>query len=244
MTVEGEPPHADAPAAPRWGIGDVVLGFFAGFVLSSLMADLWVNASGDHRLSLGGKALAQLGLWAGLLGTVTLASRWKGAGTLRRDFGLHVRPVDLLLGTAVGTAAHRLLVPAVALLMRPVVGKPDVSGPAEELFESAHGVAVVGLVLFVVVGAPIVEELFFRGLLLRSLQRRMTTGWAVAVTGVVFGLAHPQALALSGLVLLMVSLAAFGVVLAALAVRTGRLGPCIVAHAAFNAWTAAFLLTR
>jgi len=39
-----------------------------------------------------------------------------------------------------------------------------------------------------------------------------------------------------------ISLAAFGAVLAALAVRSGRLGPSIVAHATFNAFTVVYVL--
>jgi len=46
-------------------------------------------------------------------------------------------------------------------------------------------------------------------------------------------------------ILVMVSLTVFGAVLATLAVRTGRLGPGIVAHATFNLFTVVFLaLTR
>ncbi|MGA2521674.1 MAG: CPBP family intramembrane glutamic endopeptidase, partial [Acidimicrobiales bacterium] len=50
---------------------------------------------------------------------------------------------------------------------------------------------------------------------------------AVVSDGVVFGLAHFEPLELLGL-------AAFGVVLAVMALRLGRLGPCIFAHATFN----------
>jgi membrane protease YdiL (CAAX protease family) len=52
-----------------------------------------------------------------------------------------------------------------------------------------------------------------------------TIGSAVA-----FGLAHFELLQLAALIL-------FGLVLALLAERTGRLGPGIVAHATFNAAT-------
>jgi membrane protease YdiL (CAAX protease family) len=99
-------------------------------------------------------------------------------------------------------------------------------------------------VLFVAVGAPIVEELFFRGLVLRSLERRFGSTWAVALSSVLFGLAHPQPLPAKALVLVMVSLAALGALLATLAVRTGRLGPSIVTHAVFNGWTVLFLVLR
>jgi membrane protease YdiL (CAAX protease family) len=86
------------------------------------------------------------------------------------------------------------------------------------------------LAVVVIVGAPVVEELFFRGLVLRSLQRRFGDGWAVAGSAVAFGLAHFEPLQLPALVVL-------GVVLGVLALRTGRLGPGMFAHGAFNAIT-------
>ncbi len=83
-------------------------------------------------------------------------------------------------------------------------------------------------------GAPLVEELFFRGLLLRSIQKRLGSTWAIVGSSVFFGLAHPQDLPFDAQIVIMASLAAFGAALAALAVKTGRLGPGIVAHASFN----------
>jgi membrane protease YdiL (CAAX protease family) len=244
MAADRAPEGAVEPPRQRWGLGDVAIGFLAGLSLSSLVANVWLEATGDDELSLAGRALAQLGLWIGLVGVVVFASRAKGSGRLAADFGFRARPVDLLIGVVVGTAAHRLLIPALAFALRPILGEPDLSQSAKELFEPARGLEVVGLILFVAAGAPVVEELFFRGLLFRSLERRLGTGGGVVGSGVLFGLAHPQSLPANGLILAMICLAALGVVLAVLAVRTGRLGACIVAHAAFNAWTAAFILGR
>ncbi|MDQ4070068.1 MAG: CPBP family intramembrane metalloprotease, partial [Actinomycetota bacterium] len=109
------------------------------------------------------------------------------------------------------------------------------------LVDRSTGASYVGLLVAVVVGAPIVEELFFRGLLLRSLQRRFSPGLAVAISSVVFGLAHFSPLPFRAVILVMVSLSVFGAVLAILAVRTGRLGPSIVAHATFNLFTILYL---
>ena len=53
---------------------------------------------------------------------------------------------------------------------------------------------------------------------------------AVVLVGIVFGLAHFEALQL-------IALAGFGILLGALATATGRLGPGIVTHASFNAVT-------
>ena len=80
------------------------------------------------------------------------------------------------------------------------------------------------------IGAPVIEELFFRGLLFRSLRRRFGPWPAIVGSAVVFGLAHFELLQLPALI-------AFGLVLGFMAEKSGRLGPGIVAHAAFNAAT-------
>jgi membrane protease YdiL (CAAX protease family) len=91
--------------------------------------------------------------------------------------------------------------------------------------------------VFLCVLAPLVEELFFRGLLLRSLLGicaadlglgRAAVPVAVVVDGLVFGLAHFEGLQFT-------ALAGFGVLVGAIVTRTGRLGTGICAHAAFNA---------
>jgi len=170
-----------------------------------------------------------------------LASRRKGRGTLAADFGFRARWVDLGLGPAVAVAVQLLVLPLVGVLLRPLLGRPEVSGPVRDLLDKAGGAAFIGLVATVAVGAPIVEELFFRGLLLRSLQRRMPDALAVALSSVAFGLAHASTLPADAVVLVIVSLTIFGAVLATLAVRTGRLGPGILAHATFNLFTVIYL---
>ena len=96
--------------------------------------------------------------------------------------------------------------------------------------------AVIGIL--VTVGSPLVEELYFRGLLLSSLLRRLAPSAgkrgpvvvAVVADGLVFALFHFEPLQFLGL-------AVFGIVLSAVKVRTGRLGTTMAAHAAFNAVT-------
>jgi uncharacterized protein len=241
-TVPAVPPGEVPPAppgevrpVPRWGFGDVVAGLVAGLVLSSLLAGVWLGFSGEDELSIGGKAFSQMGLWIGLVGSAVLATRRKGSGSLADDFGWRFRWVDLALGAAAAVLAVLVVVPLVGLLLRPLLGDPDVSGPVETLVDEARGPAIIGLALVAVVGAPLVEELFFRGLLLRSLQKRFSDGWAIAGSSVFFGLAHPNDLPAEGQIVVMTALAALAVVLAFLAVRTKRLGGPIVAHAVFNA---------
>lgn len=229
------------PPTPRWGLGDVALGFVTGLVLSSVVASIWLSASSSHQLSLAGQGLAQVGLWTGFVGITVLATRRKGSGRLSQDFGFRIERRDVWIGAAVGVFAQLVLLPLIALLLQPVLGKPEVSGPVRDLVGKARGPAFIGLVAAVAVCAPIVEELFFRGLFLRSLQRRMPDGAAVGVSAAAFGLAHASTLPAAGVVLVMVSLTALGAVLAILALRTGRLGPGIVAHAVFNLFTVVYL---
>ena len=95
--------------------------------------------------------------------------------------------------------------------------------------------SLAAALLLLAVGAPIVEELFFRGLLLRSLRAglgpslpRLAVPLSVVVSAFCFALAHFEAVQFLGL-------ACFGAVLALMAWRWDRLGPSIAAHAAFNA---------
>jgi membrane protease YdiL (CAAX protease family) len=235
------PVAGDERPALRWGLTYSVAGLIAGILLSSLAAGAWLAATGEADLSLGGLALSQIGLWIGLAGAAVCASRVHGSGRLGADLGLWMRPLDPLVGLVIGVVAQVGLVNLIAILLSPLVGHPDVSQEATDLVGKTHGVGLAGLILFVVIGAPIVEELFFRGLFLRSLQRRLPDWAAITLSGLLFGLAHLQDASAGGLIL-FVSLFAFGVVLAVAAVRSGRLGPGIWAHATFNAFTVAVLL--
>jgi membrane protease YdiL (CAAX protease family) len=86
----------------------------------------------------------------------------------------------------------------------------------------------VGLVLLVVVGAPLVEELVYRGLLQRSAAQRVPDWIAVVVVAAWFALIHFRPVEYPGLF-------AFGLVLGAMALLTRRLGMGVLAHCAFNA---------
>lgn len=235
------PPPAPAPRPPRWGLGDFLVGVFGGYALASLVAAIWYAVSGDDELNLAGQAVSQMGLWTGMVGAAVVASHRKGAGTLAEDFGFKGRWSDIGVGVLVALAVQILVLPAIAYLLRPLLGEPEVSGPVQDLLDRSQGLAFAGLILSVAVGAPLVEELFFRGLLLRSLQRRVPDWAAVAVSAVAFGIAHGSALPVDAVLLVMVSLTVFGAILAILAIRTGRLGPSIVTHAVFNLFTLLYL---
>lgn len=235
--VVGEPaPPADSrPGPPRWGLGDAVAGFLAGFFLSVLCGSLWVAASGSSKVTLGLTTATLVGQWIGMGGAVALACRRKGSGSLTTDFGLRVEARDIAPGLTAGILSQLVLIPLLYLPFHLLGLDVDVSEKAREVTDLGRGAGIGLLAVCIVIGAPLVEELFFRGLLQRSAARRLGPAPAVAVSAVAFGIAHFQPVQLPGLV-------AFGVVLAVLAQQAGRLGPSLVAHMAFNATTVIVLV--
>ena len=173
-----------------------------------------------------------VGLWVGLVAVVIYASRSRGTGSLGRDFGWGPgRWWDLPLGAAIGVACQYGLIPLVYLPFQHVDHNlaHQLSQPVHQDTGAVHGAGPSLLILLLLaLGAPLVEELFFRGLVLRSLLGWTSAPVAVVVSGLLFGLAHWEGVQFPGLAL-------FGMILAVLAYRTGRLTPGIGAHAAFNA---------
>jgi membrane protease YdiL (CAAX protease family) len=213
-------------------MGDAVLGTLLTLFVPALVGSIALVASGRSDfagLSLALVALLQVPLWAGLLGAPLWSTYGKGRGSLVADFGLSMRGRDVPLGLLAGFATQLVLVVVIALVY-PLLGidPEQVGSSAEELTSVATDtLGVVLLVAIVAVAAPLFEELFYRGLWLRAVERRLGTGWAVAISSLVFGIIHFQIYDLPALL-------AFGLVAALLTVRTGRLGPAIWAHVAFN----------
>jgi uncharacterized protein len=235
------PPGGTVPTgAPHWGLGDAAAGFLVAvlastFVTAAVLAATGRSAEASDDLPLTLVAVLQVPLWIGLAGAPVLAAKRKGRGVVE-DFGVRLRASDVPIGLVAGAVTQALLVPLLYVPIFRLLGDDlDVSGPARSLTDRATGVGVVLLVLVVAIGAPVVEELFFRGLLLRALERRLGPAPALWLSAVLFGLSHFQLLQLPALVL-------FGLVAGLLAQRRGRLGPAVCAHLAFNAWTVAVLL--
>lgn len=216
----------DVDPSARWGLGDAAAGLLGGFLAASVVVGLWVFLSGSSEQSLGTMAAGWLGLWAGFAGVPVLASRRKGSTSLGKDFGLQAHWSDAV-GSLAGAGCQLLVLPALYFLIQRLTGDLDVSGPARDLTDRVDGAAFVLVAVVVTFLAPVVEELFYRGLMLRAAARRFGTRWAVVGTSAIFGASHFQLVQFPGLFV-------FGAVLAVLAVRTGRLGASIAAHVAFN----------
>ena len=116
-------------------------------------------------------------------------------------------------------------------LMGRLLGDQGGSNPLLEMvLRSDNPLALVLLALTAVVLAPLFEELVFRGVLLPVLARGLGRGWGVFLSGLVFAVAHLSIGELPPLLVL-------GIGLALLRLSTGRLLPCVVMHACWNAAT-------
>jgi membrane protease YdiL (CAAX protease family) len=176
-----------------------------------------------------------IGLWIGFIGAPWLASRTQGTRHFLRDLGVRFRVIDLV-GIAIGVGGQIL----VAIMYAPFQHDiKNFNGPSQKLTGASHGAGFIVIAIATVLLAPVMEELFFRGLLLKALVRLFTplrvaggarvagVVLAVIVDGLLFGLAHGEWVQLAGL-------AVFGMILATVSYRTGRLGMNMVAHASFN----------
>jgi membrane protease YdiL (CAAX protease family) len=225
----------DRPDAWRWlatAVGGYVMGTVAALVLATIGAAIAGTPGGVSALSKAPEppvwfvAVGLIGLWAGMGGAakvVTLSGR---------HLGFVFRPTDVCF-VALGPALQ-----VVIYLCYQPFHPQNFSKPVNSLLGGGSGWLLAIPAVMAIFFVPVFEELFFRGVILRaflvlSASRVAVVGIVVSVVldGALFGLAHlgnDSWVQLPGL-------AFVGVVLAALAVRTGRLGPSIVTHASFNA---------
>lgn len=109
--------------------------------------------------------------------------------------------------------------------------------PLVEEIARWHGPSWLLSVLLVsaTIGAPIFEEIGFRAILYPALRETLPRGWAIAATGLFFGLLHGNLAA-------FIPISLMGAWLCIVRDRHG-IGTCILVHALNNAWTAFWLIT-
>jgi membrane protease YdiL (CAAX protease family) len=224
--------------AADFGLAEVAIVFVAGIVLGALTTGVALGA-GASTDSVAFTVAGLIGEWIAFGGGAWVISRRRGSGNVIDDFGVRIVGWhDVGLGLVAGLGTSIILVGLIYPQLLHAVGhlvghKIKLGGTATKLWEQGHGIGQVVFAVAVIAGAPLFEELFFRGLLLGALRRRLADWPAIVVCGALFGLAHGSGTEAAALPALM----AFGAVLSYLAVRAGRLGPGIVAHMAFNALT-------
>ena len=218
-----------------WGLTFVVANVIGSVVVSILgyagvdVVPTWVLA------------VSALALWVPFMGVMRWESQQRGTRNFVKDFGLRFHVQDLW-GIPIGVASQLVLVVVVTLpfqwLFPSVFNSQSVEKRANDLFDAAHGAWVVLLIFVVVICAPLVEEIIYRGYIQRNLHSAYGARWSVLLGSVWFAAVHLQLAEFPGLF-------AFAVVLGICLVRTQRLGLSIVTHVAFNATAIAVIaLTR
>ena len=233
VTVDIALASGRALRAPRWGIPDFLI-CLVGFVLLSIAAYL-----GCEALHLPPTPTLLISLtvpWLALAGWPALTTRLQGNGP-RIDLGLRLTWTDLGWGILGGLSA--LLVGGlIALGLQAIFGNFSSAAMdvGNEIKDQGPPFAVILFAVCVAIGAPICEEIAFRGMGYASLAKRgLPPGWNIAITSVAFSLFHLEPTRIPILL-------ATGAILGILRWRTRSLGASIVAHAVNNLAGAAFFV--
>lgn len=221
-----------APLPPRAALL-ALAGLGCGYVLGFVGAEVGLAISTTEKVW--ALLLSQAGLWAGMIGACVLASRRYGTGGFRRDFAVRPRAVDaawgLLFAFADWVAAAAVSYLVVTFLGRGYHG----SNGSVVTGYNTDVPALAAVIAFAVVGAPIIEELFFRGLVQRALEPLAGVAVAVLVQGLIFGGVHVAEGSGAGRLGLWLALSAVGVVHGLVYQRFKRITVSMWTHALFNA---------
>ncbi len=179
-----------------------------------------------------------------LVGIVTIAVIFHRMGHLSshplRALGMRFQRAAALIG--IGLAGYSVLLTGLLVILA-VLGRVvgDVS-PLAQTIEQVIGEArtpgeIAIYFVLVVILAPIVEELVFRGYVYAGLRRVMATRHAIIIGAALFAAVHLNAAGF-----LMIGI--IGVMLCYLYERSRSLLPCMVAHGVHNALVLAVMLLQ
>lgn len=213
-------------AVGYWAIGWVVAQFASLLVISAAGSG---SDAGDIPIPLLG--VATLASWSVLVAMLVFFSRRVGAADFVVDYQVSVKVSDAVF-IPVGVFTQLVAVPVLYAPLRSVW--PDtfsdarIQDNARDLVDRAGGFSTVVLILMVVIGAPIVEELVYRGFLQRWLSTRLTRVASWLLVAGLFTVIHLRPVEYPGLAL-------FALAVGAAAHVTGRIGAPIALHVGFNA---------
>jgi uncharacterized protein len=180
-----------------------------------------------------GMVEAQIFSYVPLLIFIAIALPWLA----KRPLGAILGPFGgrQLFAGLVGAILMWLAVMIVGAIQAGFVGH-QATQTAVKLFENAKpGFWLDVMAVVAVTLAPFAEELVFRGFIFNALWKRLPFSLSALGSGIIFGLAHGQAVGVA-------PLAAGGFVLASVYARSGSLWSSMIAHGTFNGITLALLL--
>jgi len=205
----------------------------SGFWVVGLVA-LFYNGVRPSPVPIGFLLAGTLVQWAVYVIGPIVTTTQKGNGPII-DLSPLVEKWDIPVGVVIGLFLQLAVLP---LIYIPIGWLFDTNPgeTAEDLVASVDSpLTVVLLLLLVVVGAPLFEEFFYRGFLLRGLLGKFAAWPAILLSSAAFALVHIKPILFPGTFVL-------GVVTAYSVVRTERLGPAWAMHLGFNLATAVVLL--
>ncbi len=218
----------ELPPPPSWGLTDVWIALGLYVFLAFLGAAIVLAVPDNPEAKAWALVAAVVLPWVGLAGWPIYATTTRGGGPVL-DLRLRATPADLVFGAIAGFVAL-VMAGIVALGLERVTGEPLESsvGQLADDLTAASPWPVVALALLAGIGAPLVEELAFRGLLYGSLEKRgRTVIYCVAVSSVTFAAFHLEPIRFP--VLLVI-----GLVLGFVRARTNSTGASMVAHMTNN----------
>jgi len=175
-------------------------------------------------------ALSALGLWLPFVFMLRWVARRAGID-FRQYFGMSFATTDWL-GIPLGIFCQVVLMNVVNWPLNKwfpdTFNSQRIETRARDMVDAAHGAWFIVLFVVVVVGAPLVEELVYRGFIQGGLQSQIGSTWALIITAAWFTVVHLEPIEFPGLF-------AFAIVLGLCYRRTQRVGLSMVTHLAFNA---------
>lgn len=232
-------PHDRLPLAP--GIGAIVV-LIVSLLASKVVLDVLVGFEWPVVAYVA--LLGVIGYGPSIAWWWYSMKRWAGGGGVRSRLaaaGVRPRWSDLGWGPLIwiATLLAQVVVTAIVLVL-----EVPIASNTEDLGDLASDrTYTIAIVITAVVAAPLVEELVFRGIVLRSLLSHTPVAVAIVLQGVLFGVAHVDPVRGVGNLGLAVVLSTVGVAFGVAAYLLRRVGPTMVAHAFFNGFVMLLLLS-
>lgn len=115
------------------------------------------------------------------------------------------------------------------------------SDTSQSIISNTGIIGAITMFFIVPVVVPFVEELFFRGAVLRSFENGLKTNnnkiWAIVLSSILFGLAHFQGLSNFSDVFVIVWITSMSLVMGFYAVKTNSIWTSFFIHATYNLTT-------
>jgi CAAX protease family protein len=228
------PPDDALPefGVPVWSPFLVVLGAFLLVLVTQVVVVIGVELAGGDIEQVTESDAATIGftvvLDLSLVACTVAVAAWLGSRRpTAASFGLRMPEWRTALGWTL--AAYGTFWIA-AIVVGLLFGEPEEQDIVVDLKAEDSVLVLAGFAVMTCVLAPLAEEFFFRGFLLKVLHERTNAIIAVLITGVAFGLVHLP----SGDWIGTIVLSLFGMALCVLFILTSSLVPCIMLHAFHN----------